>query len=330
MDIEGSEWAILTDGRLSGLAADAIVLEWHRRDCPEAVPHAAVHRLLRRAGHAEIPRRRPGPLERRGLGVAAIAAAARLASCRAMQAERVRRLVKHAVNRSGNRYEDPICGRSFRSFIPGPRQRPHAYCPACRSAERHRVLFLFLRRRTDAFKRPQRVLHVAPELGIARRLRDVPGVTYVSTDLESSAAMVAADLTDLPFDDRSFDLALCSHVLEHIPDDVAAMRELRRVLAPDGMAVMQHPIDAGQPQTFEDWSITDPEERERVFFQRDHVRIYGRDFADRLARAGFGDVARTKYQEELSPAEVERYRLTQLPSSMPERDIEADVIYVAR
>jgi hypothetical protein len=108
------------------------------------------------------------------------------------------------------------------------------------------------------------------------------------------------------------------------------MRELRRVLDRAGLAVMQHPIDAGRTETFEDASVTDPAERERAFFQRDHVRIYGRDFADRLARAGFGDVTRTKFQEELPPGEVERYCLAQRPSNQPARDIEADVIYTAR
>jgi SAM-dependent methyltransferase len=247
----------------------------------------------------------------------------------AMSPVQLRPRVKQALNRAGNRYEDPICGRSFGRFIPGPRQRPQAYCPGCNSAERHRVLYLFLRRRTDVFERPFRVLHVAPEPGIGRRLREAPGIKYVSTDIESGAAMVAADLTELPFDDESFDLVICNHVLEHIPDDIAAMRELRRILASDGYAVMQHPIDAGRVHTFEDPSVTAPEERERVFFQRDHVRIYGRDFADRLAQAGFTSVTRTKYQTELPQAEVERYRLAQLPSNMPERDIEADVIYVA-
>jgi SAM-dependent methyltransferase len=247
-----------------------------------------------------------------------------------MRVGRARNLVSRTVNRFGSRHEDPICGRSFRRFADGPRQRPQAYCPGCRSAERHRVLYLFLRRRTNVFDRPGRVLHVAPEAGIGARLQEARGIEYVSTDLDPGAAMVAADLTDLPFEDGSFDLVLCNHVLEHIPDDVAAMRELRRVLDPAGLAVMQHPIDAGRAETFEDASVTDPAERERVFFQRDHVRIYGRDFGDRLARAGFGDVARTKFQEELSPDEVERYCLAQRPSNQPARDIEADVIYTAR
>jgi SAM-dependent methyltransferase len=192
------------------------------------------------------------------------------------------------------------------------------------------VLYLFLRRRTEIFERPLRVLHVAPEPGIERRLREVSGIQYVSTDIDPGAAMVPADLTELPFEDERFDVVLCNHVLEHVPADVAAMRELRRVLARGGYAVMQHPIDAGRARTLEDWSVVEPVERERVFFQSDHVRIYGRDFADRLEQAGFTSVTATKFQAELSQTEVERYRLTQLPSNMPERDIEADVIYTAR
>jgi SAM-dependent methyltransferase len=229
----------------------------------------------------------------------------------------------------GRRYTDPICGRSFRAFARGPRRRPQAYCPACGSTERHRVLWLYLERRIG-LDRLGRVLHIAPEPGIAERLARCPGVTYLTADVVPGRAMVAADLTSLPFDDASFDLAICNHVLEHIPDDLAAMRELRRVLVPGGLLAAQAPVDARRAVTFEDWSVTDPDERERVFFQKDHVRIYGRDFADRLRRAGFSRVDATKYQRELPDDEVERFRLRQLPSNIPARDIEGDVVYTAQ
>jgi SAM-dependent methyltransferase len=244
---------------------------------------------------------------------------------------RARRLARRVLNLRyrGARYTDPICGRSFRAFAPGPRRRPQAYCPACGSAERHRVLWLYLEREVG-LAAPRRVLHVAPELGIAERLRQQPGVSYVSVDLHPGRAMVRADLTALPFGDESFDLVLCNHVLEHIPDDRAAMRELRRVLAPGGLLVCQHPVDADRATTFEDASITDPEDRERAFFQHDHVRIYGRDFAERLAGAPFGEVRATKYQRALTEDEIETFRLRQLPSAIPDRDIEYDVIYTAR
>ncbi len=244
---------------------------------------------------------------------------------------RARRLARRVLNLRyrGSGHTDPICGRSFRSFAPGPRRRPQAYCPACGSAERHRVLWLYLEREVG-LTGPRRVLHVAPEPGIAERLERRADLTYVTTDVEPGRATVAADLTQLPFADASFDLAICNHVLEHIPDDRAAMAELRRVLAPGGLLVCQHPIDAARATTFEDPSVTDPRDRERVFFQDDHVRIYGRDFADRLRQAGFGEVTATKYQQELSEREIEVFRLRQLPSALPARDIETDVIYTAR
>lgn len=232
------------------------------------------------------------------------------------------------VRYRGSGYTDPICGRSWARFASGPRGRPQAYCPGCWSAERHRVLWLFLERE-GWLEGDRRVLHVAPEAGIAARLRSREDLTYVSTDLDPGAAMVAADLTALPFPDGAFDLVICNHVLEHIPRDVDAIRELRRVLTDDGALITQHPVDARRAETFEDPAATDAAERERLFFQADHVRIYGRDFEERLRRGGFGEVTRTRYRERVDPAEARRFRLEQLPSTAPERDIEGDAIYVA-
>lgn len=133
--------------------------------------------------------------------------------------------------------------------------------------------------------RLRRVLHVAPERPIAHVLRQAARESYVSIDLSDSNAMVQADLTHLPFPAQSFDCVYCSHVLEHVPDDATAMAELHRVLRPDGWTMFQVPIRDGA--TFEDPSITDPDTRRQLFGQPDHVRIYGRDFPDRLAQAGF-------------------------------------------
>ncbi|HEV2811818.1 MAG TPA: methyltransferase domain-containing protein [Solirubrobacteraceae bacterium] len=239
----------------------------------------------------------------------------------------VLRAIRNAVIYRGDALACPICGRTFGRFKPGPRNRPDALCPNCGAAERHRLLWVFLQREQ---RLAGRILHVAPEPAISTRLAESPEVAeYVSTDLDPRIADVQADLTDLPFEDEAFDLVICNHVLEHIPDDRRAMREIRRVLRPSGAAVMQHPIDARRDATFEDPQITEPAEREAAYFQSDHVRIYGRDFADRLREAGF-DVTVRRYRDELSPDLVQRHALTQAPSERPERDIEADVIYVCR
>lgn len=132
-----------------------------------------------------------------------------------------------------------------------------------------------------------RVLHCAPEPFLEQALRGIVGEGYVSVDLEDPRAMVSADLTALPFEDASFDLVLCSHVLEHVPDDRAAMAEMARVLVPGGEAIVQSPVNHDQTWgTYEDPSLTDPEERLTRFSQADHVRVYGPDLSARLQEAG--------------------------------------------
>jgi SAM-dependent methyltransferase len=154
------------------------------------------------------------------------------------------------------------------------------------SHPRLRLAWLFLSTRTDLLDgRPKRILHVAPEPALGQLLRDARGLEIVSADLDSPHAMVRLDLTRIEMADASFDVILCSHVLEHVQDDRRAMRELWRILRPGGWAMIQVPI-SGKP-TFEDPSITNPAERERLFWQVDHVRLYGLDITDRLTEAGF-------------------------------------------
>lgn len=227
----------------------------------------------------------------------------------ARAAERARlRLWAHLARGEG--VECPCCGGRFRRFVPyGVRpRRPRAQCPACGAVERHRLLWLFLRERTDLLRRPQRLLHVAPEAVFAERLRRVPGLRYVSADLASALAAVRADVQRLPFGDARFDALLCHHVLEHVPDDRGAMAELLRVLRPGGWAVLQSPIDSDRAVTHEDPSVTDPRERERQFGQSDHLRQYGRDYADRLREAGF-EVGAERFFKALPPEQRARYGL---------------------
>lgn len=180
-----------------------------------------------------------------------------------------------------------LCDSHLRMFRPaGVHPRPDARCPVCGSLERHRLLWLYLNERTDLFAPVRkRLLHVSPENVISKRLRKHPTIDYLSSDLESKQAMVQMDITAIEMDDDTFDVIICNHVMEHIPDDRRAMTELLRVLKPGGWAILQTPI-VGE-STYEDWSIQTPDDRQSVFGQRDHVRAYGRDYRDRLAAAGF-------------------------------------------
>ena len=176
---------------------------------------------------------------------------------------------------------------------------------------RHRALWLYIERRTDLLTRPARLLHVAPEHVLQERLRSLPHIDYLSADLESPLAMEHFDLTDVPHADNSFDAIVCSHVLEHVPDDRAAMRELGRILKPGGWAIVQVPIDYERAQTLEDPAIQSPEERERAYWQADHMRLYANDFPDRLREEGL-HVTVDHYLRTLPDAEVGRFGLISL------------------
>jgi SAM-dependent methyltransferase len=148
------------------------------------------------------------------------------------------------------------------------------------------MLWMFLASRPGLLGGGQRLLHIAPEPVIARLFKAAPGVHYISADLYA-AADVRLDITALPFENGALDIIVCNHVLEHVPDDQGAMREFCRVLSPRGLAFLQSPLEPNRATTYEDPSITDPKQRERVFGQFDHVRVYGRDYFDRLRGAGF-------------------------------------------
>ncbi|WP_071591937.1 class I SAM-dependent methyltransferase [Baaleninema simplex] len=203
----------------------------------------------------------------------------------------------------------PCCNGHFREFrTAGVGQRPNAQCPRCTAMERHRLLWLYLQQRTNLFTDRLKVLHIAPEKIFYHKFIELDNLDYLTADLDSSLAMVKMDITDIQYDDNSFDVVLCNHVLEHIPNDRQAMRELCRVLKPGGWAILQVPLDLDRDETFEDPSVESPEERERLFGQKDHVRWYGKDYADRLQEAGF-TVKIDPFVRELDEAIVKRYAL---------------------
>ncbi len=215
-----------------------------------------------------------------------------------------------ALALKGNRYTDPIDGKSFRRFLPYGygKQRENVLSPSTLSLERHRLLWLYLKQETDLFEKPYKLLHFAPEQAFYKRFRKQPNLDYTTTDLNSPLADVKADICNLPFADNAYDFILCNHVLEHIPDDMRALRELYRVLKPGGMAILQIPQDLKREHTFQDNSITDPVERTKIFGQYDHVRVYGRDYFDRLRSVGF-IVEEVDYTSGMSAQSVDRYRL---------------------
>ena len=213
----------------------------------------------------------------------------------------------------GNQYTDPIDGKSFRKFLPyGYRnQRTNVLSPSTLSLERHRLLWLYLKNETD-FLNPSHnsklnVLHMAPEQCFLKPFQKL-NHQYITADLDSPIADVKADITNLPFKDDSFDVIFCNHVFEHIPDDDKAMQELYRVMKKGGMGIFQIPLDITRAKTFEDDSITDPNERAKIFGQYDHVRVYGLDYFEKLRLNGF-KVEEINYAKKLSPEFIDRYRL---------------------
>lgn len=210
----------------------------------------------------------------------------------------------------GSKYKDPIDGKTFRKFLPYgyEDQRENVLSPSTLSLERHRLLWLYLKNETNFFRDNLKVLHFAPEQAFYKRFRSLPNLSYTTTDLNSPLADVKADICDLPFEDNAFDFILCNHVLEHIPNDTKAMKELYRILSPGGTAILQIPQDLSRENTFEDNSITSRKERARIFGQYDHVRVYGRDFFDKLRSIGF-KVDEVDYTSKLSPSEIDKYRL---------------------
>ena len=210
----------------------------------------------------------------------------------------------------GDKYTDPIDNKSFRKFLPYGYgiQRPNVLSPSTLSLERHRLLWLFLENETDFFSKKYKVLHMAPEQCFNTLFKNQKNLDYTTADLYSPIVDVKADILELPFEDESFDIVLCNHVLEHIEDDSKAISELYRVMKTGGMGIFQIPQDLKLKKTYENLNVTNPDERKKHFGQYDHVRIYGRDYFDRLRKGGF-KVKEINYSKTLSDGLVDKYRL---------------------
>lgn len=183
----------------------------------------------------------------------------------------------------------PVCGkysRKFRTY--GETGREGSVCVHCNSLERHRLIWLFLKRKTNLFDGKKKLfLHFAPERCFLPRLERLLGAeNYLTADLYDKHVKFNMDITNIQFEEGSIDAVYCSHVLEHVQDDRKALSEIHRILKNDGWAIFMVPVN-DMEETFEDPAVTDPAERLRLFGQEDHVRCYGKDFIFRLKDAGF-------------------------------------------
>jgi SAM-dependent methyltransferase len=187
----------------------------------------------------------------------------------------------------------PCCGRECRHFM-AVDGVDNSRCPGCGSFPRHRLLWLWLEEwLATRGGEPLRILHFAPEPGISRRLRALPGVGYLSGDLDPTVGMRQLDVSDLPFADGSWDLILCNHVITYVEDDRRALAELARVLAPDGLLVMQNPVDTTASEKYDAADAYG-------------LRRYGADLPGLIREAGL-TVDVHPYREELDPATRERF-----------------------
>ena len=214
----------------------------------------------------------------------------------------VRFLYNHfrALSYFGLKYQCNICNGHFRKLLPiginnnatknivGGGYR-FALCPRCHSTDRERLIYWYIVHKINILhsQKTVKLLHIAPERNLQKVFKANNKIKYVNGDLNPLIAEKVIDITDINFENNYFDFIICNHVLEHVKDDKKAIRELFRVLKPGGEAILQVPISKYNKKTFEDFLIITPEGRKKRFGQKNHVRIYGKDYKERLKSVGF-------------------------------------------
>ena len=210
----------------------------------------------------------------------------------------------------GNNVECPVCEKKFKKFLPygyNEYQRDNVLCPYDLTLERHRLMWVYLKTKSNFFSDKLKVMHIAPEQCFYKTFRNQKNLDYTTGDLESPLADLHFDLHNIPLEDNQYDVIFCNHVMEHVENDIQCMQELLRIMKPGGWGILQVPIDTTRDTTYEDPTITDPKEREKHFWQYDHVRLYGTNYPDVLRKAGF-EVEEYDYTKELPPETYKRYR----------------------
>jgi SAM-dependent methyltransferase len=222
----------------------------------------------------------------------------------------------------GSNVECPVCERTFSKFLSyGSKaaQRDNVLCPCDLTLERHRLMWLYLRDFSNFFTGNNLdVLHIAPEQCFYEKFKKQANIKYLTGDLISPLADIHFDLHAIPLEDNRFDIIFCNHVLEHVDDALQCMTELYRVMKPGGWGIMQVPQDFSRELTFEDSKIISPQDREKFYWQKDHVRLFGKDYPDWLRKAGF-QVEEFIQESFFSKELILRYRLQP-----------GEILYIAR
>jgi len=209
----------------------------------------------------------------------------------------------------GNQYECNCCGKTFRKLkSKGNVLRKNAKCPFCGSLERTRVLLFYLEKETDIFiKNDCKVLHFAPEKALFSKFMKQKNMEYTDADINPNYANYVFDIEEIPYSNAYFDYIICSHVLGHVSNEQKAIEELYRVLKPDGHALIMTVIDKTKETTFEDHSITTPEDRMQHYSEMDLARLHGLDFAQRLSHRF--KVEEIDYRQKFDEATQQRFSL---------------------
>lgn len=209
----------------------------------------------------------------------------------------------------GNKVECTVCEKKFSKFLSygsDVAHRENVLCPYDLTLERHRLMWLYLKDHSNFFtKENNKVLHIAPEQCFHKKFKKQENLEYLTGDLVSPLADIHFDLHDIPLEDNRFDVVFCNHVMEHVDDAIRCMSELHRVMKPGGWGILQVPQDFTRETTYEDASITSEEDREKHFWQKDHVRLFGLDYPDWLRKAGF---TVTEFDKEANYSEEDRKR----------------------
>jgi SAM-dependent methyltransferase len=222
----------------------------------------------------------------------------------------------------GNKVECPVCNRSYSKFLSygsSIAHRENVLCPGDLTLERHRLMWLYLKDHSNFFSNDKlNVLHIAPEQCFHQRFKQQENLNYLTGDLVSPIADLHFDLHQIPLEENRFDVIFCNHVLEHVDDANQCMSELFRVMKPGGWGIMQVPQDFDRDITFEDPSIKSEEDRERYYWQKDHVRLFGKDYPNWLENAGF-KVEVFEKEKHYSTDQIQRFRLQ-----------EKEILYIVR